>query len=366
MKRIDVSLGDRSYPVLVAQNCLPELVRRCRQLAGKAKLFLFLDARFYALHGERVVNAFGRSAHAEWLVVPSGELTKSETHLGRLHSYVLSRGITRDDLIVAIGGGVTTDLVGYVAATVLRGVRWVAVPTTLLGMIDAGIGGKTGINHRSGKNLIGAFWQPKLVLSDLNWLHTLPDRQIVAGVGEMLKYAGLAGGKLLDRVEQITPNRRIDVAALGSMIAECARIKADCVSRDEREAGVRMHLNLGHTVAHAIERAQHYRGLLHGEAVILGLCAALEVSCQLAPRTPRANTRFGELVNRWVRVLPRYRLDRTEILTACGVDKKRRGSDLRMVLLAGPGKPRVASRVPTDLLSEAIAHMLTVYRARRT
>jgi 3-dehydroquinate synthase len=330
-------------------------------------LFVFYDAQLYALHGRIISKHLGlpkRRVHD--MVLPQGESTKSSTHLGQLYDFMLDQNISRDDFILACGGGVTTDLVGYAAATVLRGVQWGAVPTTLLGMVDAAIGGKTAINHKRGKNLIGAFWQPSFVLSDVTLLNTLPPRQMVSGLGEVIKYCGLIGPTMIDTVrEYLEASNLYHEQLLVKVIERASAYKADIVSHDEREQDKRMLLNFGHTVGHAIESSLGYTKLLHGETVLLGILAALEVGGQVKPRTVQNLAEYRTMVEGFLRLLPRHELDAKAILAGMAHDKKRSQKAQRFVLLERPGKPFIADDVSNAVLRKAVTRMLAVYSGKK-
>jgi len=297
------------------------------------------------------------------MVIPSSEKSKSQAILKRIYDFLICNRISRTDLILACGGGVTTDLVGYAAATTLRGIRWAAVPTTLVGMVDAAIGGKTGINHPQGKNLIGAFWQPIFVHEDVTFIQTLTFRQMVAGLGEILKYCGLIGAAMIAPFSvflgQDDLYRQKDLVAL---IRLSVRYKASIVERDERDSSVRMLLNFGHTFAHAIERTLGYGRLLHGETVILGILAALELGDLRRAGTVRGLAGYRKIVERSVAFVPRRRINVTSVLDAIAQDKKRRGTDQKYVLLARPGKPFIAGSIDRRLVRKALERMLIFYK----
>ncbi|MDH3891577.1 MAG: 3-dehydroquinate synthase [candidate division Zixibacteria bacterium] len=359
--RVRVSSGQ--YPIAVVSK-KPD---RLRTLLAKActsdRLFVFYDAQFYALHAaslRKSLTAPGRRLIE--LVLPSGEKTKSSATLEKVYSFLLAEKISRDDFVLAVGGGVTSDLIGYAAATTLRGIRWGVVPTTLLGMVDAAIGGKTGINHRQGKNLIGAFWHPRFVYVDTWWTNTLAARQMMAGMGEVVKYAGLTGQPMLKLTEGwVQSSSRLSQPVLTKLVKYSVACKADIVTRDERERNVRMFLNLGHTVGHAIEKAAGYGRLLHGEAVILGLWAAIELSCSLKQSRRRYLDGYRRNIECLVRRLPKVKLQSKKIAEAMSLDKKRRGDDIRFVLLDRPGKPFIADNVPGRTIRAVIERSLTMY-----
>lgn len=363
MPEIIVKLKSGRYPIVVGSGIarwLPPLVER--NVEG-GRLFVFYDAQFYALHGRRLHSQLKRvDRRATEMVIPSGEKSKSASVLNRIYSFLLDEKVSRSDFIIAVGGGVTSDLVGYAAATTLRGIRWGVVPTTLLGMVDAGIGGKTGINHRAGKNLIGAFWQPRFVFCDTDFLGTLAVRHLVAGLGEIVKYAGLMGERMLTPLESylargdLYHGRRL--ARLVSLSAAC---KADIVARDEREQSERMLLNLGHTFGHAIESSLGYGRLLHGEAVLLGLWGAVELSCLTKPARRDSLSGYRDLIEGLMQCVPKRKIDADRLLEAITIDKKRSRRGLNYVLLERPGRPFISAAVRPSIVKEAVRAMLRMY-----
>jgi len=279
-------------------------------------------------------------------VVPAGEASKSFVELERIVRETIRAGCDRRACLVALGGGVVGDLTGYAAASLLRGVPFVQVPTTLLAMVDASVGGKTGINVPEGKNLVGAFHQPRAVVMDLDTLRTLPRREVRAGWAEIIKTAAIRDTRLLSLIEKEREALLAgDEALLGRVVARCVRIKAAVVEADERESGVRMILNFGHTLAHGIEAAQGYGGLLHGEAVAVGMVFA----ARLGERLGRTATGTAE---RLEGTLAAYGLpvglrgcDTSRILAAMSRDKKRGPKGLRWVFLPRIGEAAIADDV---------------------
>ena len=366
MAEIHVKLARSSYPIVVGSQIMDRLPGLCREACPQGRIFVFYDANVFALHRSIVQKHLKCSGHkrAE-MVLPSGERTKSRSQLRRVQDYLLTERISRDDLILAIGGGVLSDLVGYAAASSLRGIRWGVVPTTLLGMVDAAIGGKTGINHKMGKNLIGAFWQPKFVLSDVCFLNTLPEREMIAGLGEVVKYGGLIGKRMFRAIEQyLTKGDLYHQECLIELVTLSSQYKARIVAGDEREAGRRMILNLGHTVGHAIETSLGHGRLRHGEAVILGLLAAIELSELQRPRSELALNPYRALVEQFLTLLPKRELSADRIIEAMTVDKKRLGQQLRFVLLDRPGKAFIEEGLNKASVKKVVASMIRTYREK--
>jgi 3-dehydroquinate synthase len=311
-----VDTGARRYAVHVGRGVLDGLPALLTSLSP-SDVLIVSSPRVWALHGRRVAPLLGR--RRDPILVPDGESTKSRTWLARLHDALLDRGLDRKGLVLAIGGGVVGDLAGFAAATYMRGVDWVGVPTTLLSMVDSSIGGKVGINHPQAKNLLGAFHQPRAVVADTALLATLPPRQIQSGAYEIVK-CGLLGDAALFRALQ---RDTVDVEAA---VAAACRIKAEVVSKDEREGGLRRVLNLGHTLGHALEAVTGYRRFTHGEAVGWGLIGAAALSRQRGLLGPDEFTEVAEAVDRLGPRPPLSGLPPRDILDAAGRDKKGRGT----------------------------------------
>lgn len=328
------SLG--SYPVYVE----PGILGRLGELVGE-----HLPGRRVAMIADEAVHQLyraGRLGGSRWdgetLTFPPGERSKTRESWSRLTDELLRLGFGRDSGIVALGGGVAGDLAGFVAATYMRGVPYVQVPTTLLAMLDASVGGKTGVDTAEGKNLIGAFHPPVAVVADPLALATLPDREYRAGLAEAVKHGLIADREYFEWMER-EAERMIarDAAALGHLVRRSVEIKAEVVSEDEREGGRRAILNAGHTVAHALERATEYR-VPHGEAVGLGLVAEAALATALGLATPEAGARVVALLERLglpTRVREPVAPDR--LLAAMGSDKKNRGRAIRFALPRGVG-----------------------------
>jgi len=367
MKKISVRLKDRDYPISCGSGQWEKelLLQAKRRTDKKARIFLIYDAKVFALYGRQISKVIKRSGiKYNELVLPAGERTKSASQLNRVYSYLLSNKITRNDFLLACGGGVTSDFTGYVAATILRGVKWGVISTTLLGMVDAAIGGKTGINHKEGKNLIGAFWQPSFVICDTIFINTLSQRLVVAGLGEVVKYAGLIGKSMTDLLNRYLKNGDIyNHKYLTQLVYKSAQYKAEIVARDEREGNLRMVLNLGHTFGHAIEKSLGYGKLQHGEAVILGLLGAVELSERSKKRRISSLIEYKEIINRFIGLIPRYRIDIDNVIAHMGIDKKRRGNQQLFVLLDKPGKP-IISDVKKNLIKPSLNAVLKEYEMR--
>ncbi len=283
------------------------------------------------------------------VILPAGEETKCAAQLERLYEAFLDFRLTRADLVIALGGGVVGDITGYAACTYLRGVHFVQVPTTLLAQVDSSVGGKVAINHPRGKNLLGAFYQPELVLIDCDTLKTLDDRQIGAGLGEVIKYGCICDAALFDRIESLG-SREALMPVLDEIIARCCALKAEYVRLDPHDHGVRMQLNFGHTLAHALENAMGYGTLLHGEAVSIGMVAAARWGEALGV-TPEGTAIRIQSVLKNYHLLTEYpdSLSAASLAATMALDKKAEGSTVRTVLLTEIGKCTGVPLTPDQL-----------------
>jgi 3-dehydroquinate synthase len=339
---VRVDLGARAYPIVVGAHVLDEVGARLAAAGLGGRCALVTSERIGALYRDRVLTSLRAAGLRPAVVeIPDGEEHKNLAWLAVLYDRLLDAGLERRSPVVALGGGLIGDLAGFAAATLLRGLPTVLVPTTLLAQVDAAIGGKTGVNHVLGKNLIGAFHQPRLVVADVTVLDTLPARELVAGLAEVVKYGVIGDAALFARLEgQLDRVLARDAGVLVPVVVACCRQKAALVEIDEREErGDRAVLNFGHTLGHAVEALTEYRQFLHGEAVAIGMVAAARVS--------RALGRCGgETVERITRLLKRAGLP-TEIpagLTRAALalsmqhDKKSAGGRIRFVCVEEIGR----------------------------
>ena len=330
--QIRVELGERRYAVSVGLGLARRIPERLSAFSGR-RVVLVAGRRVFALHGAGVRRALAALGPVQVVVVPDGERFKGPRTLARLYDAFLSARLGRDGLVVALGGGVVGDTAGYAAATYMRGVDWVGLPTTLLSMVDSSVGGKVGINHERAKNLMGAFHQPKAVVIDPAFLRTLPARELQSGAYEVLKCAILADRSLFEALRGAPAGlagwSRVD---LENAIASACRIKADVVEKDEREDGLRQVLNLGHTLGHALEAVTRYRRFTHGEAVGWGLIGAAWIARHRGVLPEGSYDAIASAVDT---LGPRPRvsdLDPARVLQAARRDKKVRQGRLTFIL----------------------------------
>ncbi len=343
---IAVDLGDRSYPIVIGSQLLGGGFDLSRYVTGSQCLIvsnetvapLYLDALKKNLESREV----------ETIELPDGEQHKTLDTVNRVFDKLVDIGAARDTTLIALGGGVIGDTTGFAAASWMRGVDFIQVPTTLLAQVDSSVGGKTGVNLPAGKNLVGAFYQPQMVMIDTDTLSTLPDREFRAGLAEVIKYGAIADAAFFDWLEESMPAlMQRDAAALAHAIRRSCELKADVVAEDERESGRRAILNFGHTFGHAIERCQGYGDWLHGEAVAAGMIMAAKLS-GLADSDVERLTALVSAAGLSAEPPP---LPSADMRTAMGMDKKVLDKKLRFVLLDELGSAHVTSDYDDKLLS---------------
>jgi 3-dehydroquinate synthase len=359
VRKISVTTKSGQYTVSVGSGILNALAKRMPALTGKKRklVFVLTSPEIWALWGQSLQASLPQEPVV--LFLPPGERHKRMAQVERLATEMAKAGADRSSLLVAFGGGVIGDVGGFLAAIYMRGIDYIQMPTTLLSQVDSSVGGKTGVNLQTGKNLVGCFYPPQEVVADIALLRTLPQRELRAGIYESIKAGLIRDAGLFRFIESHREALdRGDPASLEKMVAASIRIKAEVVSLDEREFGVRMFLNFGHTIGHAIEAASGYRTLLHGEAIAWGMMAALYISHQRKLVTAEAVRRIESLIRSFEPpALPSVSAKR--LLQAASGDKKNRAGVRRFVLLQGLGNAVVAEDV-TD--TEVVAAIDAIYR----
>jgi len=344
-RTINVELGERSYPIIIGSGLLGGSFNLARYVAGQDCLIV-TNETVAPLYLEAVeTNLAGKAV--ESISLPDGEEYKTVATLQSILDHLVAVGANRDVTIVALGGGVVGDIAGFAAACYMRGINFVQVPTTLLAQVDSSVGGKTGVNHPGGKNLIGAFHQPQAVLIDTDTLNRLPDRELKAGLAEVIKYGAIADAEffawLEENVEALVTR---DSQALARAIQRSCELKAEVVAEDERESGRRAILNFGHTFGHAIERCQGYGEWLHGEAVAAGMVMA----AKLSGLDLDARARLSALIRNAGLPTSPPPIPVEDLMQAMGLDKKVRQKQLRFVLLKALGEAYITSDYDQDKL----------------
>ncbi len=360
MKTLHVEV-DPAYPIYIEPGCLDRLGHYLKEHQLTDRLFLITDDNVEPLHAKSVLSHLAEQGfETSGYAVPAGEAAKSAVQSMELYTWLLEERADRGSIILALGGGVVGDLAGFVAATFMRGIRFVQIPTTLLSQVDSSVGGKVGINHPLGKNLIGAFHQPQFVLMDSDVLQTLPRREIRAGMAEVIKYGFIRDADFLQRVatglEDVINLK--DIQLLQDVLLTSCAVKADVVRQDEKEAGLRAILNFGHTVGHALETVTGYEKLLHGEAVAHGMIAALALSHFKGFLSETELEAHVELIQQLTP--PQLDVDITPyaLTDAMRKDKKRTRAGQTWVLLHPVGNAILTRDVDDDNLQRAIQFML--------
>ena len=355
---LTIALGERSYSICIGAGLLDQLTQLAPLPKASAALIV-TNTTVQPLYAARLQAALqGQYAQVQLVVLPDGEAHKNWQTLQSIFDTLLTHGADRKTVLFALGGGVVGDMTGFAAACYMRGVPFVQVPTTLLSQVDSSVGGKTGINHPLGKNMVGAFYQPRLVVCDLDTLDTLPARELSAGLAEVIKYGPIADMALFAWLEQnIDALVARDKAALAHAVRRSCEIKADVVAKDERESDLRAILNFGHTFGHAIEAGMGYGVWLHGEGVAAGMVMAAELSHRLGLVDADFVARLRSLVQRAGLPVKGAVLDAQDnagrYLELMQLDKKSQAGAIRFVLIDGPGKA-VVREAPDALVRQVI------------
>jgi 3-dehydroquinate synthase len=355
---VNVPLGNRSYKIKIGSGLLARLGAECKQLHLGKRCAIISDQNVAPLFAKATQQSLTKAGFESVLItVPAGETAKSLKSVQACYDQLAAHRLERKSFIVALGGGVVGDLAGFVAATYLRGIAFIQVPTTLLAQVDSSVGGKVGVNLKAGKNLVGAFHQPRLVLCDLDALKTLPLREFRAGLAEVIKYGIIYDAPFFARLERDLPKLlKRDPKTLSEVIARCCEIKAEVVGQDETESGRRAILNFGHTIGHALEAISSYGKYLHGEAISIGQVAAAEISADVLgfpmPDVDRVRKIFQQAG--LPTTVSLKATQRKQLFAAMRLDKKVSAGEITFVLAERLGKVRWGERVPEDLIQKIL------------
>jgi 3-dehydroquinate synthase len=362
MSIISVNLPSESYDIAIAPGNLELLGEKMATLKLGKKVLLVSNSSVFGHYGERATSSLKNAGFdVTTSILNDGEQYKNLASIQQIYDKALENRLERSSTIVALGGGVIGDMTGFAAATWLRGINFVQVPTTLLAMVDASIGGKTGVNHPQGKNLIGAFHQPRLVLIDPQVLDTLPVREFQAGMAEVIKYGIIWDADLFEQMEacdRLDEMGYLSPSLLQTILERSCQAKADVVSKDEKEAGLRAILNYGHTIGHAVESLTGYRLVNHGEAVAIGMVAAGKIAEGLNMWDKGSQSRHIALIQKagLTTKLPSG-IDINAIVDALQTDKKVKAGKVRFVLPTQIGVVEITDQVPTDIISQVLQEM---------
>jgi 3-dehydroquinate synthase len=362
-----IAAKNKNYQISIARGSLAGLGPQMQQLGLSQKsnrVLVVSNPKIFDYYGDRVLSSLQQAGFVpSHFLIPAGERYKNTKWLYKIHDAAYENKLERNSTIVALGGGVVGDMSGFAAATWLRGINFVQVPTSLLAMVDAAIGGKTGVNHPQGKNLIGAFYQPRLVWIDPQVLSTLPAREFRAAIAEVIKYGVIWDAELfeiLSSAKRLDQFRYVDSELLDTILYRCAKAKAEVVAKDEREGGLRAILNYGHTVGHAIEMVTNYRVFNHGEAVALGMIAAGAIAVELDLWDQASQDRQQALI---VKAKLPQKLppgtDLNQIVAALSHDKKVEQGKVRFILPTAIGHTQISDRVSSALVIKVLQQYLT-------
>ena len=359
MPNITVNLPQDSYEIAIAPESLAQLGNRMQKLAIGKKVLVISNPEIFAHYGETCIkclkaSGFETSTH----LIPAGEEFKNLQSIQQVYDTALANHLERSSTLVALGGGVIGDMTGFAAATWLRGINFVQVPTSLLAIVDASVGGKTGVNHPRGKNLIGAFYQPKLVAIDPTLLKTLPSREFRAGMAEVIKYGVIWDRDLFTKLETSDRLDSLDYVSeelLETIITRSCQAKAEVVGQDEKESGIRAILNYGHTIGHAVESLTNYKQFVHGEAVAIGMVAAGKIAVEMGLWTKEEAQRQDTLIAKTG--LPAdipSELTIEDILETIKSDKKVKAGKVRFILPTSIGEVMIIDRVTPEIITSAL------------
>jgi 3-dehydroquinate synthase len=357
MKTLHVDLASRSYPIYIGTDLLEQKALFEPHLKSSTTVFIVSNTTVAPLYAKTLMNTLSQLGKTVRLLeLPDGESFKDWQHLQLIFDELLAHGADRQSMIVALGGGVVGDMAGFGAASFMRGIRFIQVPTTLLAQVDSSVGGKTGINHPLGKNMIGAFHQPVAVIADLNTLRTLPARELSAGLAEVIKHGAIADADFLDWIEANTSALlACDTDAMAHAVLRSCEIKSAVVSADEREGGIRATLNFGHTFGHAIESGLGYGEWLHGEAVGCGMVMAADLSSRLGHISQVDAQRLKRIINSMHLPIVPPKLGTERFMELMQVDKKTEAGQIRYITLGSIGAARIQQVPDTTVIETLVA-----------
>ncbi|PCJ25917.1 MAG: 3-dehydroquinate synthase [SAR86 cluster bacterium] len=355
MFTVNVDLGERSYPIFIGNDLLND-ADLIQPYLGEGRVLIITNDVVAPLYLEQLKQLL-TPRQVEEVILPDGEVHKTLATISHIYDVLLRGKYDRNTILIALGGGVVGDITGFAAATYLRGINFIQIPTTLLAQVDSSVGGKTGVNHELGKNMIGAFYQPRCVIADIDLLRSLPQREIKAGLAEVLKYGLVYDASFFSWLTQNSELiGKADPSMMSRVVKTCCETKADIVAKDEKESGIRALLNLGHTFGHAIETASGYGTWLHGETVAMGMVMAADLSSRLG-WLDKAQARSIRRVieeNYGMPALPPADISVQQYLDLMSSDKKAEKGDIRFVLLRSIGDAVVEGGIDRNLLEETL------------
>jgi 3-dehydroquinate synthase len=357
MKKVKVDLGEKSYDIHIGEKCLGQLPKLLTAVSADSVSLLVSDELVFSLYGAEVLEILREAGYkVEAAVIKGGEGCKSLTTLDWLYEQMITHGLDRNSTVFALGGGVVGDLAGFAAASFMRGIGYIQIPTSLLAQVDSSVGGKTGVNLPLGKNLVGAFYQPGLVLADVGLLQTLAEKEYKTGLAEVIKYGVIWDGEFFNYLEtnQALIKAR-DSQCLMHMVQRCCEIKAEIVSQDEKESGIRALLNLGHTFGHAFEALTAYEQFTHGEAVAIGMVCAARLAEKIGMMSMSEAERVIGLIKGYGLPVHYGNLAATDIVARMRLDKKSTAGQIKLVLPAGIGVSEITDKITEEQIKSVLA-----------
>ena len=361
MNKVLVELGDNSYPIFIGENILENLGEMLKLYNFSRQVVVITDSNVSKHHEEALSKSLNTSLKSfELITIPAGERSKSFRTIENIVTKMLELGCDRQTAMLAFGGGVVGDITGFVASIYKRGVAYLQIPTTLLAQVDSSVGGKTGVNHPLGKNMVGTFYQPKMVWTDLMLLRTLPKNEIVCGLGEIIKYGIIKDSELFEQVAgNLEKILALDLELLQEIVMTCCRIKAEIVAEDEKEAGLRMNLNFGHTIGHALEAEMGYKKISHGEAVLLGMLAESRMALSLKMLNKEDFLRIEGLIAKFNLSDELKNIDLERLLEFISSDKKAASGKIRFVLPRKIGEVEIVKYIESSLIKSAMKYVFS-------
>ena len=356
MESLSVNLGEKSYNIFIGEKIFDDCAKFISEKNFANKILVVTDENVFEFCGEKFFSSLKKfDLNFEIFKIPAGESSKTLQEAEKIFTKAIEFGLDRKSFIIALGGGVVGDLAGFVAATYLRGVNFIQVPTTLLAQVDSSVGGKTAVNHKLGKNLIGAFYQPKAVFIDLETLKTLPEREIKSGLGEVVKYGVISDENFFAYLEKnVEKILSCDLEVMEKIILRSCEIKSEVVAKDETENNFRRILNFGHTIAHAVEVETNYKKYRHGEAVAIGMIGAALISQSLKKISAAEVQRLENLIQKLNLVAKAENCDVEKLFQATFRDKKSVGGKVNWVLMKKFGETEITSEVPQNFIIDAL------------
>lgn len=350
---LTVHTQSHDYPIIITSQC--DMAKEVAPYIKGKQVMVVTNTTVEKLYLQDLVNGLEADFEVLSVVLPDGEQYKTQQYIDQIYDALMNNHCSRDVTLIALGGGVIGDMTGFAAASFMRGVNFIQIPTTLLSQVDSSVGGKTGINHPKGKNMIGAFWQPQMVLADMHTLTTLPQRELSAGMAEVIKYALIMDADFLTWLEDnMSALMSLDKVALAEAVARCCQYKADIVAQDERESGKRALLNFGHTFGHVIETHEGYGKWLHGEAVAAGMVQAAQLSQQMGWISEQDVQRISEVLQAAHLPIKPPAIDTQTALGLMQHDKKVKSGQVRLILLKSVGEAVVTADFDQTLLEAVL------------